>query len=138
MHLLSQNENREAENRRAIHEEKTRDGESVKAYIPTQRKKKSLIGFVVRRGRIGLFVLPIRSPFGKSPHKQGHLYYFFVESCRDCPYREDCPHKRMVSVTDDAAEGRALGNRMIKSRKGAESGKKRRKQLSNLTDTHRN
>lgn len=28
---------------------------------------------------------------GKSPHEQGFLYYFSVESCRDCPYREGCP-----------------------------------------------
>lgn len=28
---------------------------------------------------------------GKSPHEQGWLYYFPVESCRDCPYGEDCP-----------------------------------------------
>ncbi len=26
---------------------------------------------------------------GKSPYEQGHLYYFSVESCRDCPCRED-------------------------------------------------
>jgi len=28
---------------------------------------------------------------GKSPHEQGHLYYFSVESCRECPYQEGCP-----------------------------------------------
>ena len=80
-----------AENRKAIHEERTPEGEAVRAYIPSRRKEKHLDRFryELKRDRV---VCPAQQlSIGKSPHKQGHLYYFSVESCRDCPYQEDCP-----------------------------------------------
>jgi IS5 family transposase len=80
-----------AENRKAIHEEKTRDGEQVKAYIPSRRKGKSLDRFRYVKGKDQVICPAQQVSIGKSPHEQGHLYYFSVESCRDCPYREDCP-----------------------------------------------
>jgi len=80
-----------AENRKAIHEEKTRDGDPVKAYIPSRRKDKSLDRFRYERKRDRVVCPAQQVSIGKSPHEQGHLYYFSVESCRDCPYREDCP-----------------------------------------------
>lgn len=80
-----------AENRRAIHEEKTPEGERVKAYIPSRQKEKWLDRFryVGKEDRV-------RCPaqqfsIGKSPQEEGFLYYFSGDSCRDCPYREDCP-----------------------------------------------
>jgi len=80
-----------AENRKAIHEEKTRDGAPVKAYIPPRRKEKSLDRFRYVKGKDRVICPAQQVSIGKSPHEQGHLYYFSVESCRDCPYREDCP-----------------------------------------------
>jgi hypothetical protein len=80
-----------AENRKAIHEEKTQDGEQVKAYIPSRRKGKRLDRFRYVKGKDQVICPVQQVSMGKSPHEQGHLYYFSVESCRDCPYREDCP-----------------------------------------------
>lgn len=80
-----------AENRKAIHEEETRDGEPVKAYIPSRHKGKSLDRFRYEKGKDRVICPVGQVSIGKSPHEQGHLYYFSVESCRDCPYREDCP-----------------------------------------------
>jgi IS5 family transposase len=79
-----------AENRRAIHEEKTLEGERVKAYIPSRQKEKWLDRFRYVREKDWV-VCPARQvSIGKSPHEQGWLYYFSVQSCRDCPYQEDC------------------------------------------------
>lgn len=80
-----------AENRRAIHEEKTSAGERVKAYIPSRHKGKSLKRFRYVKGKDQVVCPAGQVSIGKSPHEQGFLYYFSVESCRDCPYREDCP-----------------------------------------------
>jgi IS5 family transposase len=80
-----------AENRKAIHEEKTAEGEPVKAYIPSRHKEKNLDRFRYERKRDRVICPAKQVSIGKSPHEQGHLYYFSVESCRDCPYREDCP-----------------------------------------------
>ncbi len=80
-----------AENRRAIHGEKTAEGETVKAYIPSRRKEKNLDRFRYDSKRDCVICPAKQASIGKSPHEQGHLYYFSVESCRDCPYREDCP-----------------------------------------------
>ena len=80
-----------SENRKAIHEEKTTEGEPVKAYIPSRQKEKNLDRFryEMKRDRV---ICPVKQlSIGKSPHEQGHLYYFSVESCRNCPYQEDCP-----------------------------------------------
>lgn len=80
-----------SENRKAIHEERTSEGERVKAYIPSRRKERSLNRFCYdpKRDRV---VCPAQQlSIGKSPHGEGWLYYFSVESCRDCPYWEDCP-----------------------------------------------
>jgi IS5 family transposase len=80
-----------SENRKAIHEEKTTEGEPVKAYIPSRQKEKNLDRFryEMKRDRV---ICPVKQlSIGKSPHEQGHLYYFSVESCRNCPYWEDCP-----------------------------------------------
>lgn len=80
-----------SETRRAIHEEKTAEGDSVRAYIPSRRRERSLDRFRYDPRRDGV-VCPVgQLSIGKSPHEQGHLYYFSVESCRDCPYWEDCP-----------------------------------------------
>jgi len=80
-----------AENRRAIHEERTVEGEVVKAYIPSRRRGKNLDRFRYERERDRV-VCPARQvSIGKSRHEQGYLYYFAVESCRGCPYGENCP-----------------------------------------------
>jgi IS5 family transposase len=79
------------ENRKAIHEERTPQGEGVKAYIPSRHKEKSLNRFRYVKGRDQVICPAQQVSIGKSPHEQGFLYYFSVESCRDCPYREDCP-----------------------------------------------
>ena len=80
-----------SENRKAIHEEKTHDGQRVKAYIPSRRKEKGLNRFHYDSKR-DCVVCPVgQCSIGKSPHEQGYLYYFSVQSCRDCPYWEDCP-----------------------------------------------
>lgn len=80
-----------AENRKAIHEEKTTQGEPVRAYIPSRQKEKHLDRFRYERKRDRVICPAKQVSLGKSPHEQGHLYYFSVESCRDCPYQEDCP-----------------------------------------------
>lgn len=80
-----------AENRKAIHEEKTTEGEPVKAYIPSRQKDKNLDRFRYEMKGDCVICPAKQVSIGKSPHEQGHLYYFSVESCRDCPYREDCP-----------------------------------------------
>jgi IS5 family transposase len=80
-----------AENRKAIHEEKTAEEELVKAYIPSRHKEKKLDRFRYVKGKDQVICPARQVSIGKSPHEQGHLYYFSVESCRDCPYREDCP-----------------------------------------------
>jgi IS5 family transposase len=80
-----------AENRKAIHEEKTVEGERVKAYIPSRQKEKWLDRFHYVRKEDRVRCPAQQFSIGKSPHEQGDLYYFSVESCRDCPYREDCP-----------------------------------------------
>jgi hypothetical protein len=80
-----------AENRKAIHEEKTPEGERVKAYIPSRQKEKWLDRFRYVREEDRVMCPARQFSIGKSPHEQGFLYYFSVESCRDCPYREDCP-----------------------------------------------
>jgi IS5 family transposase len=80
-----------AENRKAIHEEKTQNGEPVKAYIPSRQKEKNLNRFRYEQQRDRVICPAQQVSIGKSPHEQGHLYYFSVESCQDCPYREDCP-----------------------------------------------
>ncbi len=90
-----------AENRKAIHEDKTTEGETVKAYIPSRRKEKNLDRFRYDSKRDCVICPAKQVSIGKSPHEQGHLFrlrrirlcrnYFSVESCRDCPYREDCP-----------------------------------------------
>jgi hypothetical protein len=80
-----------SENRKAIHEEKTPNGERVKAYIPSRHKEKSLNRFRYVKGKDQVICPVGQLSIGKSPHEQGFLYYFSVESCRDCPYREDCP-----------------------------------------------
>jgi IS5 family transposase len=80
-----------SENRKAIHEEKTPEGERVRAYIPSRKKEKRLNRFHYDPKRDQV-VCPVgQLSIGKSPHEQGNLYYFSVESCRDCPYWEDCP-----------------------------------------------
>lgn len=80
-----------AENRKAIHEERTPEGERVRAYIPSRRKEKSLNRFRYDSKRDQVVCPAQQLSIGKSPHEEGWLYYFSVESCRDCPYREDCP-----------------------------------------------
>lgn len=80
-----------AENRKAIHEEKTPEGERVKAYIPSRHKEKSLNRFRYVKGKDQVICPAQQVSIGKSPHEQGSLYYFSVESCRNCPYQEDCP-----------------------------------------------
>jgi IS5 family transposase len=80
-----------AENRKAIHEEKTLEGEAVRAYIPSRQKEKWLDRFHYQKDRDRVICPAKQLSIGKSPHEQGHLYYFSVQSCRDCPYREDCP-----------------------------------------------
>ena len=80
-----------AENRKAIHEEKTTEGEPVKAYIPSRQKDKNLDRFRYEMKRDCVICPAKQVSIGKSSHEQGHLYYFSVESCRGCPYREDCP-----------------------------------------------
>jgi IS5 family transposase len=80
-----------AENRKAIHEERTPEGERVRAYIPSRRKEKSLNRFHYDPKRDQVVCPAQQLSIGKSPHEEGWLYYFSVESCRDCPYREDCP-----------------------------------------------
>jgi transposase len=80
-----------SENRKAIHEEKTAEGESVKAYIPSRQKEKNLDRFRYEMKGDRVICPAKQVSIGKSPHEQGHLYYFSVESCRDCPYQEDCP-----------------------------------------------
>jgi IS5 family transposase len=80
-----------AGNRKAIHEEKTTKGESVKAYIPSRQKEKWLDRFRYVKKEDRVMCPAQQFSIGKSPHEQGHLYYFSVESCRNCPYREDCP-----------------------------------------------
>jgi IS5 family transposase len=80
-----------AENRKTIHEEKTAEGEPVKAYIPSRQKEKNLDRFRYEMKRDRVICPAKQVSIGKSPHEQGYLYYFSVESCRDCPYREDCP-----------------------------------------------
>lgn len=91
-----------AENRKAMHEEKTLSGESVRAYIPSRQKEKNLDRFRYDRKRDRV-ICPARQLFiGKSPHEQGHLYYFLVESCGGCPYREDCPPLNEGRVPDPA------------------------------------
>jgi len=80
-----------AENRKAIHEERTSAGERVKAYIPSRQKGKWLgrFRYDLKGDRV---ICPARQfSIGKSSHEQGWLYYFSVGSCRGCPYREDCP-----------------------------------------------
>jgi len=80
-----------SENRKAIHEEKNPVGERVRAYIPSRKKQKRLNRFHYdpRRDQV---VCPVgQLSIGKSPHEEGNLYYFSVESCRNCPYWEDCP-----------------------------------------------
>ena len=80
-----------AGNRKRIHEEKTPEGERVRAYIPSRQKEKWLDRFRYVPEKDGV-VCPARQfSIGKSPHEQGWLYYFSVESCRDCPYGGDCP-----------------------------------------------
>lgn len=79
-----------AENRKAIHEEKTPKGEPVKAYIAS-RQKKGLGRFHYDERKDRVICAAHQVSIGKSPHEQGHLYYFSVESCRDCPYQEGCP-----------------------------------------------
>ncbi len=95
-----------AENRKTIHEEKTTEGERVKAYIPSRRKGKGLDRFRYVKKEDRVICPAQQSSIGKSPHEQGHLYYFSVESCRDCPYREDCPPRNegrvRVFVSEDA------------------------------------
>jgi hypothetical protein len=78
-----------AENRKAIHEEKTLKGEPVKAYIAS-RQKKGLGRFHYDERKDRVICAAHQVSIGKSPHEQGHLYYFSVESCRDCPYQEGC------------------------------------------------
>lgn len=80
-----------AENRKAIHEEKTLEGERVRAYIPSRRKEKGLDRFHYMKERDRVICPAKQLSIGKSPHEQGWLYYFSVESCKNCPYREDCP-----------------------------------------------
>jgi IS5 family transposase len=80
-----------AENRKAIHEEKTTKGEPVKAYIPSRQREKNLDRFRYEMKRDRVICPAKQVSIGKSPHEQGHLYYFSVESCWNCPYREDCP-----------------------------------------------
>jgi len=80
-----------AENRKVIHEEKTSEGESVRAYIPSRKKERHLDRFRYERKRDRVVCPAQQLSLGKSPHEQGHLYYFSVESCRECPYQEGCP-----------------------------------------------
>jgi IS5 family transposase len=80
-----------ADNRRAIHEEKTPEGERVKAYIPSRQKERWLGRFRYDSEGDRVICPAQQVSIGKSPQEQGHLYYFSVESCRDCPYGEDCP-----------------------------------------------
>jgi IS5 family transposase len=79
------------ENRKAIHEEKTGEGEPVKAYIPSRQKEKRLNRFRYDKRRDQVICPAQQVSIGKSSQEQGFLYYFSVESCQDCPYREDCP-----------------------------------------------
>jgi hypothetical protein len=63
----------------------------VKAYIPSRQKEKRLNRFRYVKGKDCVVCPAQQVSIGKSPHEQGFLYYFSVESCRDCPYQEDCP-----------------------------------------------
>lgn len=80
-----------AENRRAIHEKKKPNGDRIKAYIPSRHKEKWLDHFRYEKA-LDRVVCPVNKvSISKSPHEQGHLYYFSVESCQHCRYQEDCP-----------------------------------------------
>jgi IS5 family transposase len=80
-----------AENRKAIHEQKRAEGERVKAYIPSRQKEKWLNRFRYVRKEDRVRCPAQQFSIGKSPHEEGFLYYFSVDSCRGCPYQEDCP-----------------------------------------------
>lgn len=73
------------ENWKAIYEEKTPNEERVKVYIPSRQKEKSLKRFHYVKSTDQV-VCPVEQvSIGKSLHEQGFLYYFSVESYRDCP-----------------------------------------------------
>ncbi len=65
-----------AENRKAIHEEKTPEGAPVRAYIPSRRKVRSLDRFRYDRKRDRVVCPAQQASIGKSSHEQGHLYYY--------------------------------------------------------------
>ena len=73
-----------AENRKAIHEEKTTEGGPVKAYIPSRQEEKHLDRFRYEMKRDRVICPAKQVSIGKSPHEQGHLYYFSVESWERC------------------------------------------------------
>lgn len=80
-----------AENRKAIYEERTLEGERVKAYIPSRQREKWLDRFRYVKDRDWVICHGKQLSISKTPHEQGWLYYFSVQLCRDCSYREDCP-----------------------------------------------
>jgi len=80
-----------AETRKEIHRSRQQDGERVKAYIPSRYSNKNLNRFRYDEKRDAI-ICPARNiSIGKSPHGGGHIYYFSVESCRNCPYKDTCP-----------------------------------------------
>lgn len=117
-----------AENRKTIHEKQ------LKAYIPSRQKKSDRFRYV--RAEDQVYCRARQGSIGKSPHEQGFLYYFSVESCRGCPYQDGCPplnggrvrvfvsHDYQLKLLDEDSERKeALRKRgMVERRFG--SGKK--------------